>query len=215
MFVRRFALALLLGAFVLSGVQSHAAVIGPGDFGPNAQIETFDFGIPGTYTGPLVSNGVTYSFSAPDLYRFIPYNFGNDHCAFPGVCLGNGVSQATWNIALDTPANRVGGYLNGIIGSQTYIYFYDINDMLLDSIFPIVLEPKGYPWFFGFETDAGLIKRIRLEPCCGLASVGLDNFTTEVVPIPAALPLFASGLGVMGLIAWRRKRKAALQAAAC
>jgi hypothetical protein len=31
-------------------------------------------------------------------------------------------------------------------------------------------------------------------------------------PVPAALPLFASGLGAMGLFGWRRKRKA--QAAA-
>ena len=28
-------------------------------------------------------------------------------------------------------------------------------------------------------------------------------------PLPAALPLFATGLGVMGLFGWRRKRKAA------
>jgi hypothetical protein len=28
-------------------------------------------------------------------------------------------------------------------------------------------------------------------------------------PLPAALPLFASGLGVMGLLGWRRKRKKA------
>ena len=28
------------------------------------------------------------------------------------------------------------------------------------------------------------------------------------VPVPAALPLFASGLGILGLLAWRRKRKA-------
>jgi hypothetical protein len=27
-------------------------------------------------------------------------------------------------------------------------------------------------------------------------------------PIPAALPLFASGLGALGFIGWRRKRKA-------
>jgi len=27
-------------------------------------------------------------------------------------------------------------------------------------------------------------------------------------PLPAALPLFATGLGVLGLLAWRRKRKA-------
>ena len=29
------------------------------------------------------------------------------------------------------------------------------------------------------------------------------------VPLPAALPLFATGLGALGLLGWRRKRKAA------
>jgi hypothetical protein len=29
----------------------------------------------------------------------------------------------------------------------------------------------------------------------------------SITPIPAALPLFASGLGAMGLFGWRRKRK--------
>jgi len=33
-------------------------------------------------------------------------------------------------------------------------------------------------------------------------------------PLPAALPLFASGLGGLGLLGWRRKRKAAARAAA-
>ena len=27
-------------------------------------------------------------------------------------------------------------------------------------------------------------------------------------PLPAALPLFAAGLGALGLLGWRRKRKA-------
>jgi hypothetical protein len=31
-------------------------------------------------------------------------------------------------------------------------------------------------------------------------------------PIPAALPLFATGLGALGLLGWRRKRKANLTA---
>jgi PKD repeat protein len=30
----------------------------------------------------------------------------------------------------------------------------------------------------------------------------------DATPLPAALPLFATGLGVMGLFGWRRKRKA-------
>jgi hypothetical protein len=34
-----------------------------------------------------------------------------------------------------------------------------------------------------------------------------------VVPLPAALPLFATGLGAMGLFGWRRKKKAQAVAA--
>jgi hypothetical protein len=39
--------------------------------------------------------------------------------------------------------------------------------------------------------------------------------TTEstATPLPAALPLFATGLGALGLLGWRRKRKAAAVAA--
>jgi len=32
---------------------------------------------------------------------------------------------------------------------------------------------------------------------------------TPAVPVPAALPLFATGLGMLGLLGWRRKRNAA------
>ena len=39
----------------------------------------------------------------------------------------------------------------------------------------------------------------------GLAFLGEAGAT----PLPAALPLFGTGLGVMGLLSWRRKRKAA------
>jgi hypothetical protein len=31
--------------------------------------------------------------------------------------------------------------------------------------------------------------------------------TVDPTPLPAALPLFATGLGAMGLLGWRRKRK--------
>ena len=37
--------------------------------------------------------------------------------------------------------------------------------------------------------------------------------TTAETPLPAALPLFATGLGALGLLGWRRKRKAAALAA--
>jgi hypothetical protein len=48
-------------------------------------------------------------------------------------------------------------------------------------------------------------------------ATAFDNFTETVVgttPLPAALPLFATGLGLMGLLGWRRKRKAQAAVAA-
>ena len=39
------------------------------------------------------------------------------------------------------------------------------------------------------------------------------NATVAATPLPAALPLFATGLGAMGLFGWRRKRKAQAVAA--
>jgi CHRD domain-containing protein len=39
----------------------------------------------------------------------------------------------------------------------------------------------------------------------------IRGFLNET-PLPAALPLFATGLGALGLLAWRRKKKSALAA---
>jgi hypothetical protein len=45
----------------------------------------------------------------------------------------------------------------------------------------------------------------------GSPTISPVNFTgvsgLQVVPLPATLPLFASGLGALGLLGWRRKRK--------
>ena len=35
-----------------------------------------------------------------------------------------------------------------------------------------------------------------------------DVVTASATPLPAALPLFATGLGALGLLGWRRKKKA-------
>jgi hypothetical protein len=45
----------------------------------------------------------------------------------------------------------------------------------------------------------------------GLSDLGVTLITgTAATPLPAALPLFATGLGALGLLGWRRKRKAAV-----
>jgi hypothetical protein len=46
------------------------------------------------------------------------------------------------------------------------------------------------------------------------ASITLNGTGVSATPLPAALPLFASGLGALGLLGWRRKRKNAAAIAA-
>jgi hypothetical protein len=43
----------------------------------------------------------------------------------------------------------------------------------------------------------------------GSIDVGFPGgpWTMEVVPLPSALPLFAGGLGTLGFVGWRRKRR--------
>lgn len=49
-----------------------------------------------------------------------------------------------------------------------------------------------------------------------LTSAGIGNSLASAIPLPAAFPLLTTGLGMMSLLGWRRKRKnAAALAAAC
>jgi hypothetical protein len=42
----------------------------------------------------------------------------------------------------------------------------------------------------------------------------LGNYTVTATPLPAALPLFATGVGALSLLGWRKRRKAAAALAA-
>jgi len=66
----------------------------------------------------------------------------------------------------------------------------------------------------GFTSAAGGLAGLANDP--GTAFANGTNLTFTAIaetPLPAALPLFATGLGAMGLIGWRRKKKAAALAA--
>lgn len=63
-----------------------------------------------------------------------------------------------------------------------------------------VAEGQSFPYTF---TSAGTY-------AYGSAPLAIiDNISVSATPIPAAFPLFATGLGVIGLLNRRRKRKAA------
>ena len=86
-------------------------------------------------------------------------------------------------------------------------------------------QPSSPPNFFGCDSSGCatfdiLVGQLSTAEERVFYGSGLDALTsmhmtvTSETPLPAALPLFATGLGGLGLLGWRRKRKAAALAAA-
>jgi hypothetical protein len=63
----------------------------------------------------------------------------------------------------------------------------------------------GSGTIFPSDATSGCAVNSRVS-CVISGTITLE--TTSATPLPAALPLFATGLGGLGLLGWRRKRKA-------
>jgi hypothetical protein len=92
------------------------------------------------------------------------------------------------------------------------------------QLLPVLLETITALWGSGVKEDRDLALTFLCPTAEGSGKCRLDggggdeaeasphgSFSAAVVvtPLPAALPLFATGLGALGLLGWRRKKKAA------
>jgi hypothetical protein len=96
----------------------------------------------------------------------------------------------------------------GLVNPTTFAFVSDgdpgLANVGLTPTFILILET-------GLPVDATRYLDLGLQAQGYTATFQSD--VNGVVPLPAALPLFASGLGALGLLGWRRKRKASAIAA--
>jgi len=110
-----------------------------------------------------------------------------------------------------------GGFFNSL--NSTAITAFDINGNVLGSVTnnQIGIEFLGLVTNDGSSLISGLLFSL-VGP--ELAGFTIDDVRFGIagqvvvpgpgtVPLPAALPLFTTGLGALGLLGWRRKKKAA------
>jgi hypothetical protein len=152
--------------------------------------------------------------------------------------LAAGPNQATVSLYTDVtnlPSALLGTWTITSLPAQTFT----VGPLSSISVSPGLLLTAGVSYFLGATApDTTSVAWYATGLCSGFSGCGVggsgthyyDNGTlngpytsalaaydvlgapASATPLPAALPLFASGLGVMGLLGWRRKRKA--QAAA-
>jgi len=103
------------------------------------------------------------------------------------------------------PANEYGPFFELLFAHSTFSL--SLPDLILvDLAFPSTI-PYGYAYTSSYEVTCGSV--------CNTGNTNLLDYVARDVaqgqinptPLPAALPLFATGLGAMGLFGWRRKRK--------
>jgi hypothetical protein len=206
-------------------------VYAPADYGGGAGSPTVSFGgfftgqslVPGGCNGGADTGCVGGSPTGPlSLAAASPQTFIANDGAQPtspilsGTPLFNGPIAMTFSTP-QSGVGLVGGFFNSL--NATAITAFDINGNVIGSITndQLGLEFLGLVTNDGSALISGLLFSLVGPELAGFAiddvrfGVGAQVIVPGV-PLPGALPLFATGLGVLGLLGWRRKRK--VQAAA-
>lgn len=112
---------------------------------------------------------------------------------------------------------------NNALTADAFRLYYNFNDAFslvqiqnTGASFPAAVVVFGPNAFFAnlFTSPSDALPFVLAHPIGNLPfAVDPTPFDDVVTPIPPALPLFATGLGALGLLGWSRKRKAAALAA--
>jgi hypothetical protein len=100
--------------------------------------------------------------------------------------------------------NSSGCGLNAAAAALTFDF--DLANEFMGFAFGVNPAPPGAYWGVSGIGGTGLIEWYANNVQVVISSPENLQFSA-VTPLPAALPLFATGLGGLGLLGWRRKRK--------
>jgi hypothetical protein len=123
---------------------------------------------------------------------------------------GQGINNFQFTIGSTTNGEGMDVYGSSSANTGLALLFSDITSE------PGLYDLSGYNYYYftydGAKVIAGQGDNVLLASFTGQNTTfgGGQNET----PLPAALPLFTSGLGALGLLGWRRKRKNAAALAA-
>jgi len=149
------------------------------DTGNGHFIFTFSLAGGGTVDTLTISN-TNFTYGGPGNYKNSPFQFFTSEIS--SSCNGGGACTSTNGQVFNFHVTNFAGLI-----TATDLY-------------------NGYSVLFAVDTyrpDCGFTECTGAVGAIG-ATLSPPSFVT---PLPSALPLFATGLGALGLFGWRRKRK--------
>ena len=181
--------------------------------------------------------GLALFSSSPSYALTLDFSFTNTVGNVPGTVTGeiegladNGFSSATDIIIQSAPAALGLVTPFDVLSFSTGLTLVQANSFLVSNgnITGALAFSTNYgsPPFFPLNWQFCLA--VSVSGYCGspsgayllngsgsqVATDASPTFTPDATPLPAALPLFATGLGALSLLGWRRKRKNAAALAA-
>ena len=159
-----------------------------GGFGVTFSSGWFDTGCPIACIPPTTSpTGVVPNATNFDFYNTQSFSFFNPNVS---ISFSSNVTDITFSTKFNPPppgqSHEIQAFLDGVF---------------VEGLVVSIAQTYGF--------SGTLFNEIRFSlPAAFVIDDMKFNLAAEATPLPAALPLFATGLGALGLFGWRRKRKA-------
>jgi hypothetical protein len=143
--------------------------------------------------------------------------FGTPVHATVTVAIEGSNTLGTAGFGPDVPHLNVGNFINVDNPNGTYSFDTTVGALIALSLGVEIFADSSIS---SRNNIADYSNTARLffdfaEPGAFFSADSGHVYSSDVIatPVPAALPLFATGLGALGLLGWRRKKKAAVLAA--
>ena len=135
-----------------------------------------------------------------------PFGLAQDPSLSGQVTIDTTKTDGTAFIGLDWVTGSRTWTLSDISIAQSSVWYFP-DGQLASFLLQFVTSDWGTNAISPINT-AAIFDGTTEMYCNGCVTSSVSEVPLPAVPLPAALPLFATGLGALGLLGWGRKRKA-------